>query len=552
MRATGRTEPESVPGGGAGRTDEERVLVLAPHGRNARLIEQVLGRAGLGCHPCADAHHLCREASGAVGAAILHENALTPSGVRALAGALAAQPPWSDLPVIILTGGGRTTRGSVQIVRQLGANVTLLERPVRMITLVSAVRSALQARRRQYQVRELLAREHMARADAESASRAKDHFLATLSHELRTPLTPVLLSLSELLRDPALPPAARGELDVARQNVELQARLIDDLLDVTRISRGKLVLRRETVDLHAVVRHAVDISCGGSADAKGLDVRTQLAATRTAVGGDGARLSQVFWNLIRNAVKFTPAGGRIRIATRDAEDDGSVEVTVEDSGVGIEPGALSRIFDEFEQEGHHVTARFGGLGLGLTICKALVELHGGTIRAHSEGRGHGARFLVTLPATAPAPALTPQADPAAGVPGRGPRDGGPQSLGLRILLVEDHEHTAKAMSRILRRMSCEVCDAPDVVTAKQLASSRAFDGVISDLGLPDGSGLDLMRHLRAEYGLIGIALSGYGMDDDVRRSLEAGFARHLTKPIDPAQLGRAIAEVFRATDRGGG
>ncbi len=374
-----------------------------------------------------------------------------------------------------------------------------------------------------------------AKQEAEDANRAKDHFLAMLSHELRTPLTPVLMTIASLRRDPTLSDELLRDLEMLQRNIELEALLIDDLLDLTRIAHGKLELHSTAVDLHALIEHALTIAEGDSAGRR-LEIVRQLEAKHFHTWGDAARLQQVFWNLVKNAVKFTPPGGKIEIMTRNL-DRAWVEIAVRDSGVGIEPELLPRIFEAFEQGGRDVTSRFGGLGLGLAICKRVVDLHHGTIAATSEGRGRGATFTITLGAMETSlldgPATYLIGDAA-------------ESQGLEILLVEDHEDTARVLRRILEKSGHEVSLANNVTDARALAAAKSFDLVISDVGLPDGSGLDLMRHLSATYGLHGIALSGFGTDEDLTASREAGFAEHLTKPVDWERLKTAIARLTSA------
>ena len=370
---------------------------------------------------------------------------------------------------------------------------------------------------------------------AESANRAKDHFLAVLSHELRTPLTPVLASVQELLRTDSLPAELRESLDLINRNVELEARLIDDLLDLTRIARGKMEIQRSIINLGQVLEHAIR-TCEADFQGKGIEVRIRLDAANRLVLGDRARMLQVFWNLLKNAAKFTLPGGRVEARMFDA-DNGQIRVEVRDSGVGIEPQRLASVFDAFVQGGDEVTRRFGGLGLGLSICKVLVELHGGTVSAASPGRGGGAVFTVELPlaSTQEQTAIAhPVADHAP------PRRA---TAALRLLLVEDHVDTSRVMQRLLSRCGYDVTAADGVSSALRAcaAAPQPFDIIVSDIGLPDGSGLDLIRQLRVQFPAVpSVAISGFGMDEDHRRSREAGFSAHLTKPIDLAALRATI------------
>jgi PAS domain S-box-containing protein len=375
--------------------------------------------------------------------------------------------------------------------------------------------------------------------EAEAANQAKDHFLATLSHELRTPLTPVLAVISGMQEDKRLPEDVRAHLAMVRRNVELEARLIDDMLDLTRIARGKLELHREVSDLRQVLEDSLQTVMGDLTH-KRLRLMIDLDGGDHRVWGDTPRLTQVFWNLFSNAVKFTPEEGVMTVRTRRDGTDLFVEVT--DTGIGIEADALKTIFDAFQQGEQGITRRFGGLGLGLAITKAIVELHGGSLSAKSAGRGQGAVFSVRLPSgDLPAAAQAPERPrPIEATPPEKARE-------LTILLVEDHTDTAEAMAELLRALGHEVTVAGSV--AAGLAAVERLDGrldlVLSDLGLPDGSGIDLMQEVHQRYGVRGIALSGYGMEEDIRRSLEAGFDRHLTKPINLQALQAAIQETAR-------
>ena len=380
-----------------------------------------------------------------------------------------------------------------------------------------------------------------AKAEAEAASRAKDDFLAALSHELRTPLTPVLMAADDLSEDPALPASMRETLRMMQRNIALEARLIDDLLDLTRIANGKLELRAQDCEAHSLVGLAVEI-VRDDAQAKGLTLEVDFAAMQTHFRGDPARVQQVFWNLLKNAVKFTPAGGRIVIRSRDEGDHLVLEVS--DTGVGLAPEFLERIFNPFEQAGLINNARFGGLGLGLAIAKAIVELHSGTIRADSAGPGQGATFRVELAAVVRPLGVTGEDDQSAAAEMSNPPTPTPEAKGLqRLLLVEDHEATLAVLARLLTRAGYTVTTATSVAEARSVAEGASFDLVISDIGLPDGTGIELMEALHREHGLRGIALTGYGMEDDLRRSREVGFVEHLVKPVDFAQLRRAISRL---------
>lgn len=366
-----------------------------------------------------------------------------------------------------------------------------------------------------------------ARDAAEAANRAKDRFLAVLSHELRTPVSPVMMLAASLAGDASLPPAARDDARTILRNITQQIRLIDDLLDVTRIENGKLSMRLEPVDLHCLLRDTV-AACQADADARGVHLALGAQPPpqqQISVRADPARLRQVFANVLKNAIKFTPQGGRISITvSRVAEE--RVAIAFADTGIGVDPDVLPRMFDAYEQGGRTITDAFSGLGLGLAISKGLVEAHGGTIVADSAGRGHGTTVTIELTTCPHMPTPAPR------VPR--PRSGAGQSL--RILLVDDHHDTLRAMSRLLRKLEHEVTTADCVAAALAAADGSSFDVLISDIGLPDGTGMDLMRELLRRQPIRGIALTGYGTDADIQQTRAAGYAAHLTKPIDLGQL----------------
>jgi PAS domain S-box-containing protein len=367
---------------------------------------------------------------------------------------------------------------------------------------------------------------------AEKANKSKDDFLAALSHELRMPLTPALAAAIYLDDNAAkLPPDFVQDVQIIKRNVQLQARLIDDLLDLTRITRGKLQLTLERVDANALVRDAIEIAHSAIA-AKKLNVSTEFNATKPYILGDSIRLQQVFWNLINNAVKFTPPGGQIAIRT--SNNDGShFQFEIRDNGIGIERERLGSLFTPFEQADASVTRQFGGLGLGLAISRHLVDLHHGTIEAESLGRSFGATFKVTLDRLPEGVGTT---DLGSRAPKHPPKP-------LRILLVEDHRDTRYTLSRLLTHFGHEVLTADNIKRAIEIMTAGKIDVLLSDIGLPDGSGYDVISEAKRKQPIKAVAITGFGTEEDVRRSKEAGFDFHLVKPIDLHELQSVLAQV---------
>ena len=368
---------------------------------------------------------------------------------------------------------------------------------------------------------------------AEKANKAKDDFLAVLSHELRTPLTPALAAASYLADHEDLSPQLREEVTAIRTSVQLEARLIDDLLDLTRITRGKIELHLEVVDVHNLLRNSLEIARDNILE-KHLDLVVNFGADRHHVWADAIRLQQVFWNLLNNAVKFSRNSGRITMRT--ANEDRRFVFQITDTGVGIEPEQRHRIFHAFEQGEPAIGRKFGGLGLGLTISKRLLELQGGTVSVHSEGLNRGASFKLSL-ATVDSPKVTVSHSITDHRPARS----------LQLLVVDDHPQTLRVLSSLLRKQGHKVLTAECVQAAIKLLEDERFDGLISDIGLPDGNGCDVMRAAKARQSLVGIALSGFGMEEDVQRSLDAGFDHHLTKPIDFQELQRFVGAMASRT-----
>jgi PAS domain S-box-containing protein len=370
------------------------------------------------------------------------------------------------------------------------------------------------------------------------AIRAKDDFLAVLSHELRTPLTPVLAAVSAALaRGVPTGAAAVAMLEMIERNIELERRLIDDLLDLSRVTRGKLELSRQVVDLHRLVDHAVKI-CRHDADAQAIALSVELDAERHHVDGDPARIEQIVWNLVKNAIKFTERGGSVHVRTICLDD--KIRLSVSDTGIGIEPKDVGRIFAPFTQAEAPKGRRLGGMGLGLAITRTIAEAHGGKVFAESPGRGQGATFTVELPAVRPS--VTPSSDSHIERAERTAADETP----IRVLLVEDDADTLEITSGLLRECHYDVTTADTLAAARERARQSAFDVLVSDINLPDGSGLDLMRELRSSgKPFPGIAMSGYGTREDLDRARRAGFTAHLTKPITFPQLTSAIGKVLR-------
>ena len=411
------------------------------------------------------------------------------------------------------------------------------------VTIQCNIRDITDRKRATVALSHAISKLQAAQVVTEHASRAKDDFLAALSHELRTPLTPVLMTAAALRDDPRLPSEVREQLGMMERNIALEARLIDDLLDVTMISHGKLQLRTEACDAHSLIGLAAEI-VRNHARLKHISIERVFHAKRSGLMADGARFQQVIWNLLRNAVKFTPENGRVTITTRDqVGPDGApwFRVEISDTGLGIDPDRLDKIFAPFEQGSVAGQPRLGGMGLGLSIARSVVELHGGRIFAESPGAKQGATFIVETPSATVPPGgiLDPETRSANDAK---PHLGIAAAIPLRLLLVEDHVPTLQTISRLLARAGHDVVAVTTVADALAAAKTRVFDLVISDLGLPDGTGHELMEQLRQAHGLRGIALSGYGMEDDVARSQASGFVAHLVKPVTIAELRQVIAD----------
>jgi PAS domain S-box-containing protein len=633
---------------------ERRLLILAPTGRDAPLARSVLGESGIRSTACRDLAQLLQEMALGAGALLISEEALVNEAqLHQLGDRLSRQPPWSDLPVLLLAHPGADSPSVRQVVRALG-NVTLLERPVRVAALMTAVQTALRARARQYNAREhLVDLDHIAKAlrdsegrlkalfanaavgiaeltsagrfalvndslcrllgerreallslplvsvahdddrddvqglmkrlfdghvetfaaerrfvrrdgetiwvklsvsaarpaqahgvtavaviediterkhaeeDLREADRRKDEFLATLAHELRNPLAPIRNSLHIFRMAGIQDPTVARVCDMMERQVAHMVRMVDDLLEVSRISRGKIELRRERVELAGVLRTAVDTSMP-LVEAGKHKLHIDLPDAAMVMDADPVRLAQIFANLINNSAKYTKPGGHIGVAV--SAEGGMAVIRVKDDGEGISPQMLKRVFNMFTQVNTGSRAQ-GGLGIGLTLARTLVHLHGGTIEAFSEGQGKGCEFVVRLP-------LASMETAAKGEPAeRAPQA---QSLRLRrVLVVDDNEDAADSLGMLLQFLGAEVMVVHDGKSALAALGTFAPAVVLLDLGMPEMNGLEVARRVREDpdhKGVTLVALTGWGQREDRRRTHEAGFDYHLVKPADVSTL----------------
>jgi signal transduction histidine kinase/ActR/RegA family two-component response regulator len=508
---------------------EERVLVLAPTGRDALLACELLTQAGLDSLACSDETELCRGIEEGAAVAVLAEEALHPWTVHSLLGALSRQGPWSDLPLIVFTRGQRSSESVLEALGPLG-NATILERPVRVSTLVSAVKAGMRARHRQYEVRDLLQRQA-------EADRRKDEFLAMLGHELRNPLAAIRNAIwileeagSEELQD------VRQREVIERQTHHL-VRMVDDLLDVSRVTLGKIGLHVQPVDLQGVAERCLS-ELGMRRLAESHELTLTVETESTIVQGDPVRLEQVICNLLHNAIKYTPRGGAIAVEV--GTEDGEAVVRVHDTGLGISADMLSRIFEPFTQVESSRKRSEGGLGLGLPLVRGLVELHGGTVEAYSAGRGRGSEFVVRLPRLG-SEAVLP--DPLAAVPDGGSYE---SDAPLRILVVEDNPDGRESLRDLLEIWGHQVEVAETGPDGVRQALDSHPDVALIDIGLPGLDGNEVAQRIRSALDddrMALVAMTGYGQPEDRRRALQAGFDAYLVKPVDPEELARTLHDV---------
>jgi signal transduction histidine kinase len=536
-----------------------RILVLPPTVRDGEVTLALLARAGLAGLVCSNMTHLCREIEEGAGALLLTSEAVSTGEIGKLVAAIKGQPSWSDLPIVLLLSGGQESANSLGVLPSLG-NVTLLERPAPTSSVISAVRTAVRARDRQYQIRDHLAlskaaeahardlqeqlsialeAERAARSEAERVGQMKDEFLATLSHELRTPLNAIFGWAQILSMDADDPAAVREGIEVIDRNVRLQTQLIEDLLDVSRIISGKVRLDVQVVDLSELINSAIE-SVRPAADAKRLRLEQVIDPSAGPVSGDPARLQQVLWNLLTNAIKFTPKEGKIHVMLERINSH--VELSVVDTGEGISPEFLPHLFERFSQSDASTTRKHGGLGLGLSIVKNLVELHGGSIRAQSAGEGRGATFVLRLPIR-----VTKETrDKSVPAPHRSGKSlqGGDHLAGLKVLVVDDEPDARELVHQYLVKCGATAALAASAAEAHLVLDHFRADVIISDIGMPEQDGYEFIRAVRNSGDKTpAIALTAFARADDRIRSIQAGFQSHLPKPVEPAELLTIVASL---------
>jgi two-component system, sensor histidine kinase len=500
-----------------------RVLLLAPTSKDAALTQALLAAAAIDVQVCATFPGLVRELREGAAAILIPEEAVSPDHNAALGEVLAEQPPWSDLPVLVLARPGADSAELNEAARTLG-NVTLLERPLRVTTLLSAVRTALRARDRQYQIRGHLSERARSEEALRVADQRKDEFLATLGHELRNPLAPLVTGLKLLRMADLKDPVALRVLAIMERQVGHLIRLVDDLLEVSRITRGVIDVQREAVDLGSVIRAAIETS-RPALEAARHELTVEIPTEPIALAGDAMRLTQVFANLLTNAAKYTNEEGRIWLTV--TREGGRAVISVRDNGIGIAPAQLASVFDMFTQVDRLDRRAQGGLGIGLTLVRSLVALHGGRVEARSAGLGSGSEFVVELPIAEGRPAVR-----------QGPAEPRPLPP-RRILVVDDNPDAADTLGALLSALGATVSVVHSGREALASLDSFGPDAVLLDIGMPGLDGYEVSRRIRAmpnHRHVTLIALTGWGQEHDQRWSRAAGFDHHLVKPPDVDRL----------------
>ncbi len=502
---------------------DARVLFLAATAADAATTRALLAPAGIQLELCATFDVLVSELQAGAAAVLLPEEAVSLEHTKALHDVLATQPPWSDLPVLVLTRPGADSAEVGEAIRSLG-NVTLLERPLRMATLLSAIQTALRARNRQYQIRGHLEDRAHHEESLQIADQRKDEFLATLGHELRNPLAPLMTGL-QLLKMATLRDPDAAQVTLMERQVRHLIRLVDDLLELSRITRGVIDVQRVPLDLALVLRSAIETT-HPTMEAAGHELAVAMPAGGAIhVSGDAVRLTQVFANLLTNAAKYTDVGGHIWLTVQT--DGDTAVVSIRDNGIGIAPAHLKSVFDMFAQVDRSSRRIQGGLGIGLTLVRSIVSMHGGRVEARSDGPGTGSEFIVYLPTLVKSRVEAETTAPLEKFPPR------------RILVVDDNRDGAETLGALLTALGATVSVVHSGQAALEILDEFAPDTILLDIGMPEIDGYEVSRRIRARTGhraLLLIALTGWGQEQDHQRSRAAGFDHHLVKPVDIRNL----------------
>jgi signal transduction histidine kinase/ActR/RegA family two-component response regulator len=482
-----------------------------------------LEHAGVSCSVCNAVDDACDELARGAGALLLTEEALAPEAGSRLTHVLNEQPPWSDMPIIILTGAPDELKSRTFATLGRRTNVTLVDRPVRIKSLVSAAQAALRARERQYEVRALM-------TQLEQRVAERDRFLAILGHELRNPLGAILLAAQ--MRD------MEGKLDgdhaelIERQSKHL-TRLVNDLLDLSRVVSGKIVLKREAMDLTDALRQAMEMVNDAAARQK-VSVELRMTDEPLPVFADPLRAAQIIANVIGNAIKYTPEGGHVSVTVeRDGEQ---ACVRVADDGVGIAPDRLSTIFELFAQAENAIGRAQGGMGIGLALVRSLLQLHGGEITAKSDGVGKGSEFVIRFPLEEEVSERQFRT-----APRHASGDGQPR----RIVVVEDNADVRDLLRLKLKRLGHDVHAVGDGVAGAETIVERRPDLALVDIGLPGIDGYEVAARVRHSLGgqVVLVAVSGFGLPEDKRKALDAGFDEHITKPADVSDIENLLSRL---------
>jgi two-component system, sensor histidine kinase len=506
---------------------EHRVLLLPATRRDGEAIAAFLSKHRIPCKICASAALAANAIREDAGVLVLTDQVVTSEGAHLISDALSCQPSWSDIPVVFLSKVGEETRAMSEMVGRM-TNVTLLDRPASTRTLLSAIEAALRSRAKQYQIRDQLAALQAAEQALRESDRRKDEFLAMLAHELRNPLAPIRTAADLLPRLFASgDPRTGATLGIVSRQVQQLTRLVDDLLDVSRITQGRIEIQRNPVELSAIVRQALE-SVDPQIREKHHKVHTALVPG-VYVEGDSARLVQCVSNILTNAVKYTDRGGEINV-TLALEGD-RVVVTVSDDGVGIPAELLPRVFELFVQNDRSLDRSQGGLGIGLSVVRRLIEMQGGTVSGSSPGAGQGSTFQISLPVIAPRVGEQSIKAKAVNVP-------------VRVLIVDDNEDAADAIATLLSLDGHTVRAEYGAQAAIEAASAFNADLILLDIGLPSMSGYEVASRLRAAgIRSILVALTGYGQKEDIERALNAGFDAHLAKPVEFSKLEELLQSI---------